>query len=326
MNHHIPQNALDFLKRYNVYLLIGHTEPDGDCLGTQLALRSLLERLGKKAWALQDLPFDRPETQVYEGLFRTDIPENLDRERTAVVVLDCSTTERVSERFKPLLSRPVLVIDHHAAGEEFGLVRFVEPAAASTTSLVARLYQGLDLVPTGEEAAWLFFGLATDTGFFRHCEKGFSEVFSTALFLVEHGASPKAAYLEMYGNRSFQQRKLLGRLLENAENHCDGRLVLTWQTLAETAEAGPNVRSSEELYNLFQTVAGVEVIVLLREETQDLVSVGLRSLNCFDVSEIARQYGGGGHRLAAGFNFDGTLDQAKVLVLSRFKKDLTVPC
>ncbi len=326
MNHDIPQDALDFLQRHESFLLIGHLEPDGDCLGTQLALRSLLLRLGKQAWALQDGPFDRPESREYEKLFQAEVPSGLDPEKTAVIVLDCSTPDRVSERYKPLLSRPVLVIDHHAAGEKFGTVRFVEPTAASTTSLVTRLYHSLGEVPTSQEAAWLFFGLATDTGFFRHCEKGFAEVFSTALFLVEHGASPKAAYQAMFGHRSFSQRKLLGKLLQNAESLHNGRLVITCQTLQEKEEAGPHVRSSEELYSLFQTVEGVEVIVFLREESPNLVSVGLRSLNCFDVAEIARRYGGGGHHLAAGFNFQGTLADARIQLLSQFEKAFSVSC
>jgi phosphoesterase RecJ-like protein len=308
--------ALDFLREHNQFLLMGHLEPDGDCLGAQLGLRSLLERLGKTAVALQDGPFDRPETEVFEHLFTRDVPAGF--EKAAVVVLDCSTPDRVSERYKPLLAHPVLVIDHHASGQAFGTVRFVDPQAASTVSLVTRIYRDLGQTPANGEAAWLFFGLATDTGFFRHCERGFAEVFETALYLVEHGASPKAAYQAMYGNRSFAQRKLLGRLLDNARSLHDGRVVITTQSLREKEEAGPNVRSSEELYSLFQTVNGVEVIVFLKEESATLVSVGLRSLNSFDVSAIARAHGGGGHKLASGFNFQGGLQEAFSLMLADF--------
>jgi phosphoesterase RecJ-like protein len=311
----IPE-ALQFLRENTHFLLVGHIEPDGDCVGSQLGLRSLLERLGKTAVALQDGPFDRPETEAFARYFTEDVPAAGDS--PAVVVLDCSTEDRVSERYKPLLTRPLLVIDHHAAGREFGDVRFVDPQAASTASLVTRLFPALGEVPTQREASWLFFGLATDTGFFRHCERGFVEVFETALFLVEHGASPKATYQAMFGNRSFAQRKLLGRLLQNARSLHGGRLIITTQTLHEKEEAGPNVRGSEELYSLFQTVNGVEVIVFLREETNGLVSVGLRSLNSFDVSEIARRYGGGGHKLAAGFNFQGSLEEAFGLMLTVF--------
>ncbi len=311
----IPE-ALDFLREHQYFLLVGHLEPDGDCLGAQLGLRSLLERLGKRAVALQDGPFDRPETEAFAPLFTFDIPEEVPGE--AVIVLDCSTSDRISERYKPLLSRPVLVIDHHAVGERFGTVRFVDPHAASTASLVTRFFPALGETPTRQEAEWLLFGLCTDTGFFRHCESGFTEVFETALMLTSHGASPKAAYQAMFGNRSFSQRKLLGRLLQNARSLHGGRLVIITQSRYEKEEAGPNVRSSEELYSLFQTVNGVEVIVFLREEAERLVSVGLRSLNDFDVSEIARRYGGGGHKLASGFNFQGSLEGAFGLMLKVF--------
>ncbi len=311
----IPE-ALEFIRKHSHFLLVGHLEPDGDCIGAQLGLRSLLERLGKTSVALQDGPFDRPETEAFASFFTRDIPDPDAGE--AVIVLDCSTSDRISARYKPLLARPVLVIDHHAAGERFGAVRFVDPQAASTASLVTRLFPALGEEPTKQEASWLFFGLSTDTGFFRHCECGFAEVFQTALYLVERGASPKASYLAMYGNRSFAQRKLLGQLLHNARSLHGGRLVVTTQSLHEKEEAGPNVRSSEELYSLFQTVNGVEVIVFLREEGNGLVSVGLRSLNSFDVAEIARRYGGGGHKLAAGFNFQGNLEEAFSLMLTVF--------
>ncbi|MBN2354151.1 MAG: bifunctional oligoribonuclease/PAP phosphatase NrnA [Spirochaetales bacterium] len=313
----IPE-ALDFLREHHYFLIVGHVEPDGDCLGAQLGLCSLLERLGKKALALQEGPFDRPETEAFARYFTRERPEEVPGE--AVIVLDCSTSERISERYKPLLARPVLVIDHHAVGETFGTVRFVDPRAASTASLVARLFPALGETPTRREADWLFFGLCTDTGFFRHCESGFTEVFETALFLVSRGASPKAAYQAMFGNRSFAQRKLLGRLLQNARSLHGGRLVIITQSRHEKEEAGPNVRSSEELYSLYQTVNGVEVIVFLREESDRLVSVGLRSLNDFDVSDVARRFGGGGHKLASGFTFQGTLEGAFGLMLEVFDR------
>jgi phosphoesterase RecJ-like protein len=328
MKTDVSPQIIEFLRSHDFFYIIGHVEPDGDCIGAQLALVSLLRRLGKKAVALQEGPFDRPETEVFTASFANnaaqdaanEIPPVLPATLPAVVVLDCSTSDRVSERHKPLFSLPVLVIDHHAAGEAFGDLRYVDPTAASTTMLVTRLYRALESTPTHEEAALLFFGLATDTGFFRHCEKNCAEVFAVALSLIEQGASPKETYRMMYGNRSFSQRRLLGRLLEKAESLFEGKLVLTSQTLAEREAAGPNVRSSDELYNLFQTVKGVEVIVFLREESEQVTSIGLRSHRSIDVSGIALAHGGGGHRLAAGFNIAGTIETARTLIISIFSE------
>jgi phosphoesterase RecJ-like protein len=112
----------------------------------------------------------------------------------------------------------------------------------------------------------------------------------------------------------------LGKLLEKAESLFAGRLIVTTQTVREREEAGPNVRSSEELYSLFQTVKGVEAIAFLREESGGLVSVGLRSLKRIDVAAIAQAHGGGGHKLAAGFNYSGSLDAVKSIVIKEFEK------
>ena len=317
MTPNTTDNVVRFIDDHDYFYVLGHREPDGDCIGAQLALASLLNRRGKRAVALHDGPFDRPETETFAAAFQERAPEPAGG-ASAVIVCDCSTPERVSERYRPLLSLPVLVIDHHAAGEAFGNVCFTDAGAASTTTLVVRLFRALSDVPSGEEATLLFFGLATDTGFFRHCDHNCGEVFETAAFLVERGASPKKTYGMMYGNRSLGQRKLLGKLIEKAESHFGGRLILTAQTLAELREAGPNVRSSEELYSLFQTVRGVEVIIFLREEEADVVSVGLRSLRSVDVGQVARDHGGGGHMLASGFNYQGTLAEARGLVLAVF--------
>lgn len=302
-----------FVLEHQSFYLLGHREPDGDCVGSQLALASLLRRLGKDVFCLQDGPFDRPETEPFAQAF-LQTTTKATAQPVATIVLDCSTPERVSERYQSLLAYPLLVIDHHLAGKPFGEIAYIDPSASATTQLLLDIFTALDQRPNPSEAGLLFFGLVTDTGFFRHCDGNSPRTFHTAFYLTRCGASVKDTYQLVYGNRDFNQRKLLGKLLAKAESLFSGRLIICSQSEEDKQIGGPNNRSSDELYSLLQTVKGVEVIVLLRQEKVGLVSVGLRATNSFDVAAIASAHGGGGHRLAAGFNFYGSLQAARTLI------------
>ncbi|MBN1523676.1 MAG: bifunctional oligoribonuclease/PAP phosphatase NrnA [Spirochaetales bacterium] len=309
--------AIRFLSDYDRYFVLGHIEPDGDCAGSQLAIVSALQRAGKKAAALQTGPFDRPETLALDAMFERDVPQETNLS-AAVIVCDCSTKDRIAPEYHGLLSFPTLIIDHHASGEVFGDIRNVDSTAASTTLLVAELLEAHGSALTEQEAELLFFGLVTDTGYFRHCEKHSQRVFSAAAKLVAAGASPKEAYQRMYGNREFLHRKYLGLLLSRAESFFGGRLVYTFQTLEDEEIAAVGGRSTDELYGLFQTVKNVEVILFVREESADMCSVGLRSKREIDVGAIARQNNGGGHKLASGFYFTGKKEEVKTILLETF--------
>ncbi|MBN2553139.1 MAG: DHH family phosphoesterase, partial [Spirochaetales bacterium] len=172
-----PEEVLDFLKRYDRYLLFGHIEPDGDCVASQLALGSFLGRRGKQVSVFSHGPFDRPEIRSYERLFRKRIKDSDLEGSTAGVILDCSTADRIGPMGVSLGPLPILVVDHHASGEHFGDVRWVVPRAPSVTYLIQRLIEEFPDTPTKTEAGLLLFGLARDTGFFRHLTENSGFVF-----------------------------------------------------------------------------------------------------------------------------------------------------
>ncbi|RPJ07619.1 MAG: bifunctional oligoribonuclease/PAP phosphatase NrnA [Spirochaetaceae bacterium] len=320
----ILQEAVRFITDHAVFYILGHMEPDGDCIGSQLVMASILTRMGKKAVPLQNGPFDRPECENYAGEFVAEIPglnnsiEAKDNNGYAVIVVDCSTPDRVEKSYHKLFSLPVLVIDHHASGDPFGSVRLADPVAASTTILVYRLAREMGITLASKEAELVFFGLATDTGYFRHCEENSSEVFETAADLVRQGVSPRNIYQAMYGNREFGNRRFLGLLLSRAESHFDGKLIYTYQTLADAPLAAGSTRSSDEMYGLFQSIRGVQAIAFVREESPGVCSVGLRSKETMDVGALARANGGGGHKLAAGFNANAEMEEVRRLLLETF--------
>ncbi len=312
---------LSFLERYDTYIIVGHKEPDGDCIGSQLALGSLLSRRGKKIALLSSGPFTRTEIARFAPHFSASFDSgSLGQDTAAVIVMDCSSISRIGTVADSLpAGLPVAFIDHHASGEVPGDVRFVDSTAPAVTYLVQGLIETMSGAPTKEEAEFLLFGLCTDTGFFRHLDERSGDVFAAAGRLAAAGASPKHAFDMMNGGKPFESRKLMGELLSRAETRFDGKLIITSMNFADQERYGLIGRDSDMLYQHFLTVAGMEVAVVVRQESPDHCTVGFRSRETVDVAAIAASFGGGGHRLAAGLHLAGQADDIVQQVIKAFE-------
>ncbi len=295
---------LSSLDQYEFFIIIGHEEPDGDALNSQLALGSFLKRKGKQISLVSTGPFVRPEINHLEKKFLKHVPAHLPKSSTLAVILDCSTLDRIGYLADEIQGFTTAVIDHHASGKSFGDITFIDSKAPSVTFLIQLIIEASGETPTPEEAKLLFFGLVTDTGFFRHLESDSGRVCKAAGRLVDAGASPKEAHYRMYGDRTMESRILLGKLLSRAESFCGGRLIIIKETKEDVAFFGKNNRDSDMLYQLLFSVRRVEIILLLRFETENEISVGLRSIRDIDVGAVAKEFGGGGHAKAAGFTWN----------------------
>lgn len=312
----IPDPVKRFLDDYDSYLLIGHREPDADCLASPLALASFLRRRGKQARTFCQGPFTRPEIACFAARFAARVTPEDRAGHVAAVVLDCSTADRTGDPGADVRGLPTLVIDHHAVGKPFGDLRLIEPAAPATALIVQGLIESTGDRPTPEEAELLLFGTCTDTGFFRHLRKGTGYVFRAVARLVDAGASTESAYHSMFGARPFERRVMLGRMLARTERLYDGLLLYTAQFMSDRAEIGDAGRGDDELHTLLQTVAGAEALLVVREERAGECSVSMRSTTAVDVGSCARTLGGGGHPQAAGCLFSGTVEQARSAALA----------
>jgi phosphoesterase RecJ-like protein len=312
----VPAAVAAFLNEYDHYLIVGHVEPDGDCVASAVALAHFLQRRGKGAVLADEGPFDRPEVVGFRPLFRSD-PPPLAPGRAAAVVVDCSTADRLGGLGSAVAGMPVLVIDHHAAGQPFGEVRWVEPSAPAVAYLVQLLLESLGERIPEEDAELLLFGLSTDTGFFRHLSEGTGDIFQAVARLVGAGASPQRVYRRIYAGWTLAWVRLLAAAMRRAENLMDGQVLLTWWTLADFRNTGASfARGSDEVYRVLSSVAGAEVLVFLRQEAPRRFSVGLRSLSRVDVGKLAQAMGGGGHARAAGCTLSGTLGKVRRKVLA----------
>lgn len=313
----VPQTLIDFFHAHTSFIVVGHQEPDGDCVGSQLALCSLLRRMGKKALPCSAGPFKRPEIKKYEALFIQN-PDEDQLKDSALIVVDASDLERTGSLAERVQHLPSALIDHHASSNRFAHVVFLDPKAPSVTYMILSVFQKLGMDLKKEEAELLFFGLCTDTGFFRHVDDKGSTVFEYASRMIEAGANPKQTFLAMNGGKSLESRKLMGIVLGRTEAFFKGKLLLSYETLEETQKYGLEGRDSDMLYQLLQSVAGTEAIVVIRQETEEFCTVGLRSLDTVDVSAIAAQFGGGGHKQASGLRYQGNIEEIRTKIIAAF--------
>jgi phosphoesterase RecJ-like protein len=320
----VPGGLVDFIKQGAKFLVAGHKEPDGDCVGSQLALVSVLRRMGKEALPCSAGPFKRTEVKPYEHLF-VPAPGEAERSGSRVIVTDCSSLDRTGDLAPFLEGLPLAVIDHHAVGQFAGGgvsgPAYIDGGAPSVTVLILKLIEALGMPLERAEAELLLFGLCTDTGFFRHVDEGGAAAFEAAARMIRAGASPKKAFLDINGGKSLDSRILMGRILSRAEAFYGGRLLLSTEEYEETRRYGLEGRDSDALYQLLQSVKDTEAIVLIRQEKLEppQCTVGFRSRDRVDVAAIAGSFGGGGHKNAAGLSINALIAELKPKILEAFK-------
>lgn len=310
-----------FVDAHDFFYIIGHKEPDGDAVFSCLAMADLIERKGKKHQLLSAGPFKRTEIKQKANLF-TNSPtkfQNAEKSKTALIIIDCSESSRFGEIDGDLSGLDTYIIDHHKTSEG-GENCIIDPSSPAAACLVQQLYEKTVGEIPQNVAEYLFFGLSTDTGYFRFLNETSAEVFRQAARLVESGANPRTIYDEMTAGKAYSTRKLLGLMLGRAERKFGNKLIVTYETMEDTKKLGQEGRDSDALYSLLLSVEDVEAVLFVRQDTETTCTAGFRSRDKVDVSAIAAKFGGGGHKNAAGLSIEGKLDSVIPMLCAEFKK------
>ncbi len=312
----------NFIDSHKAFIIAGHKEPDGDCIASCLALDELLKLKGKKTVLLSAGPFKKTETKRYEHLFKTSFEDMQNIGNYGLIIADCSSKDRIGELNIKDIEFDTFVIDHHKTSDSSGKNCIVDASAPAAAYLVQQIFEAGNGEVTSTAAEVLFFGLCTDSGFFRFLEENSSEIFVAASRLIAKGANPKKTYNQITGGKSFESRKLLGKLFDHAEIFFDNKLIVTYETLEDTAAYGQDGRDSDALYQNLLAIEGVEALVCIRQETEDQCTIGFRSRDQVDVSAVASRFGGGGHKNASGACCKTTIDELIPQILQEFQKIL----
>ena len=297
------------LREAEKLLLTTHENPDGDALGSLLAMHEILRLLGKDSvMFMSDDQFPLPHEyrhMPFEGVIGSP-PEDIGER--VVVFLDCGNIDRMPVGFLRERGVRILNIDHHHDNTRFGTVNLVRPEASCTAQIVHELAKelGVELTPLIAEA--LYIGLVTDTGRFSY-ENTTPEAHRMAAELVEAGVKAHEVYRRLYEDLPFGRLQLLARALSRVDRYDGGALTVTHLRREDFAETGSDEADSEGIVDHMRSIEGTSVAALVRDLLSDdrrgLRKVSLRATNgSVDVSRIARGLGGGGHRQAAGFSTD----------------------
>lgn len=317
------ENLRSFINNHDFFIVIGHKEPDGDCMASCLGIAAILDALNKRYQMLSAGPFKRNEVKRFEEKFSNTMEflDDNERKKTGMIIVDCSELSRLGEIDGDLDGLDIFVIDHHkTSGLPEGAVGFIDSESPACAYLVQNFYEKL-IGPVPESLAKdLFFGLCTDTGFFKFVSTKNAEVFDGASRLVKAGADPRKTYNQINSGKPYSTRKLLGTLLMKAERYLEGKLVITTESLDDTKKYGLEGRDSDALYQLFLATEGVQAVVFLRQDTETTCTGGFRSQDEIDVSQVAAKFGGGGHKNASGMSCNGKIETLLPQIVKEFAR------
>jgi len=291
-----------------------HQSPDGDALGSMLALHHLCRSQGKASVASWPEPFEvAAHYRFLPGLELATPPADFPVRPEVMVTFDCASPGRLGELAEAAdAADELVVVDHHASNDGYGSVNVIEPEAAATAVLVRRLAAELGWELDRDAALCLYTGLATDTGRFQHSNTT-PEVFALAEELASFDLPIAEISRHLFEEDRLACLQLMGSCLARAELDADLRFVASWLTTEDLERHGVELAETEGLIDLVRRAAEAEVTCVLKE-TPEGVRVSLRSLSETDVAAVARLFGGGGHRLAAGFTVPGTVPEVLAAV------------
>jgi phosphoesterase RecJ-like protein len=310
------------IRGHDRFLVTTHENPDGDALGSLLAMTLALRALGKDAemYLFGEVPIPNEyEFMQFAGLIRGPNPDATGR---VVLALDAANERRLGPE-KTLLEKALLVvdIDHHHDNTRYGDANLIVGSASSTGEILRDIFHELDVKLTPEIAEALYIAVVTDTGRFQYANTT-AKALRLAAELVDAGADVHRVFQGVYENVAFAKLKLVARALENAEVFDGGRVIVSHLEKEDFDAAGAEEPYSEGIIDYLRAVEGAELAALIREpptRNGPTRRVSLRTTEeDLDVSAIARKSGGGGHRQAAGFSSESSVEEITDFIRREF--------
>lgn len=306
----------EIIEKYNSFLVVSHINPDGDAIGSSLALYRALKELNKEVY------IENPTTPIpYIYSFLEDFnkiePVSNSKDVEVVFIVDVAEVKRCGLSSEYLKSKKVINIDHHKTNTQFGDINLVMPEAAAVGCIIWDIFKENGINISKDTATYLYVSLLTDTGSFRYASTT-PKTFEIASKLLEKGVEPWKVAYNIYETNSLNELKLLGLTLQTLEVYHNGQLAIEYITSDMFEKTNTTAENSEGFVNYARSVQGAEVGVLLREDAKNLFKVSIRSKDKVDVSQAAVEFGGGGHKNAAGGEIKGSLQEAKDKIIKVF--------
>jgi phosphoesterase RecJ-like protein len=301
----------DEILRRQRFLLTSHARPDGDSIGSQLAMAFALDALGKSVRIVNADPAP-DHYQDFPGMERIEIADRVSADVDAVIVMECSDLGRAG--VAGLEGEFLINIDHHAGNRLYGAVNWHDESAAACGEMVFDVIRQLGVPLTLEIATHIYLAILTDTGSFHHSNIT-PRTFDICRQTVEAGVNPAAMARRVFDSNSFGKLKLIGALLDSMELADEGRLAVLYMDDTMLAACGCTHNDTEGLINLPLTAREIQAVIFFKVGPNGDVRVSMRSKYDVDVRAVAGRFGGGGHKNAAGFTVTEPLDTVRPRII-----------
>ncbi|MDD2309006.1 MAG: bifunctional oligoribonuclease/PAP phosphatase NrnA [Desulfuromonadaceae bacterium] len=306
------QQIIEVIRSNTSFLLTTHEGPDGDAIGSSLALASFLRKIGKNVTVHYRDPV--PDLYAFLPAADTVLPHIPDRHYDVAFVLDIGERKRAGNEFCNFSRVTTTVnLDHHLSCDNFADYNLIDPQAASTGILVYRIATAFGYRFDRETALCIYVATITDTGSFRYSNAN-REAFSVAGEMIEFGVNAWDVAEKLYENQPQRRLELLAKCLPTLEVFKDGQAASVTVTSDMYASCGADAELTDGFVNYPRSIRGVEVAIFFRQLEENKYKVGFRSKGKVNVAAFSAALGGGGHHNAAGCTLDGTLDDVKTLV------------
>ncbi|MBQ4288877.1 MAG: bifunctional oligoribonuclease/PAP phosphatase NrnA [Clostridia bacterium] len=307
------QEIAEKIRTKNNFLIVSHVNPDGDAIGSGMALKLILEKMGKKA--VFTLDGNVPEKLSFMENYCpfTAMDEACGMDFDCAISVDAAGIERIGKmdkRFMEVLFR--IVIDHHETNPGFGDLNYIDPVGA-TGLLIDDLRKLLGVELDSDIANLLYIAICTDTGNFSY-QNTDERILLLASVLRRYGADIPYIIEKIYRNRNYGATKLIGRCLERLRLYSGGRIAISYVLLKDFEEFGALQEDTEELIDFLRALKGVEIAIVVKEAREKFYRLSFRSKVYANVAELASGFGGGGHIHASGGQIEGDIEEVlKVL-------------
>jgi phosphoesterase RecJ-like protein len=300
-------NVVAAIRERQSFVLTSHARPDGDAIGSQMALGLALESLGKTVRWVDHDPAPAPYRH-FPAVDRIEVSSTFDGDVDAVIVMECNVLAR--PEVGGLEGRFVINIDHHGGNTMYGDVNWFDETACAVCEMTAEIIDGLGVKWTPEIATHLYLGISTDTGSFRHANIT-ARTFDICRRISETGVNAAELARQIYDSFSLGRVKLTGEMLHAMELHHDQRIAILYYDDDLLKKCGATTDDTDGLVNIPLGAKSVDAVALIKKQSTGDFRVSLRSKGDVDVRQVAQKYNGGGHKQAAGCNMTGTLEDVK---------------
>ncbi len=318
----ILNSLAEQIKAASRIAVVGHVNPDGDCIGCQLGLRGGLSILGKNVTIINDGPFDNSYTRNYADKFCQSSDIGSKNDFDLFIVADSSSAERVAIAEDKIDFNRTIIIDHHQSGTNFGKTAWIEDSFVSASEMVFILLSYLGVNFTPQLAQALLDGILSDNGYYQHIRTHKFGSLYTSYLLIGYGGDPNLSYRRMFCNNTLDTEKLFSKILGRTESLCGGKILWSYIYKSDRNIGGQTIDfNSGMMFRDMLSVKGLKVAVFFKiDEDENEVNISFRSTDDIDVAAVAGELGGGGHKVAAGCTVKGDFDTVKNKVLNMVTK------